>query len=186
MRPCAIDLLHSCKGRGLGMNSLFDRTKTDADYQREYGWFDGEFSGVKSDERRRKFGEVFTPRWLAEKMIDEIPGATEIEKTVFEPCCGEGAFITCILRRKLARARDYAEKIRACQTCYGIDIQLDNVQTCRARLAAIATGAGVSADDAAFIFCRNIIHGDMLFFPMIARFYDWTNDTWTTLEQMTQ
>lgn len=38
--------------------------------------------------------------------------------------------------------------------------------------------------DALFIFARNIIHGDMLFFPMIARFYDWKDDTWTTLEEM--
>lgn len=38
--------------------------------------------------------------------------------------------------------------------------------------------------DAAFIFARNIVHGDMLFFPMIARFYDWKEKTWTTLEEM--
>ena len=159
---------------------------TDAEYQAIFGWFDAGFSGVKSKERSRKFGEVFTPRWLAEKMIDELPGASEVEKSVFEPCCGEGAFITCILRRKLANTRSYAEKIRACQTCYGIDIQLDNVRACRARLTAIATSAGVSADDAAFIFCRNIIHGDMLFFPMLARFFDWKTNTYTTLEEMAQ
>ena len=159
---------------------------TDAEYQAIFGWFDAGFSGVKSKERSRKFGEVFTPRWLAEKMIDELPGASEVEKSVFEPCCGEGAFITCILRRKLANTRSYAEKIRACQTCYGIDIQLDNVRACRARLTAIATSAGVSANDAAFIFCRNIIHGDMLFFPMLARFFDWKTNTYTTLEEMAQ
>lgn len=159
---------------------------TDAEYQAIFGWFDAGFSGVKSKERTRRYGEVFTPRWLAEKMIDEIPGASGVGATVFEPCCGEGAFITCVLRRKLANTRSYAEKIRACQTCYGIDIQLDNVRACRARLTAIATSAGVSADDAAFIFCRNIIHGDMLFFPMLARFFDWANGTWVTLEQMAQ
>jgi hypothetical protein len=44
--------------------------------------------------------------------------------------------------------------------------------------------SGVKWRDAAFIFARNIIHGDMLFFPMIARFYDWKAETWTTLEEM--
>jgi hypothetical protein len=44
--------------------------------------------------------------------------------------------------------------------------------------------SGVEWRDAAFIFARNIIHGDMLFFPMIARFYDWKGETWTTLEEM--
>lgn len=176
--------------RGISANiqlNLFDyhpKPKTDADYQREYGWFDGEFSGVKSDERRRKFGEVYTPRWLAERMIDEIPGSCSIESTVFEPCCGEGAFITCILRRKLALARSYKDKLRACQTCYGLDIQPDNVEICRAKMTAIAVNAGVNPDDAARVFVRNIIHGDMLFFPMIARFFDWKTNTYTTLEEM--
>lgn len=157
---------------------------TDAEYKAMYGDFDDDFSGVKSAERKHKYGEVLTPRWLAEKMLDEIPAAAEIEKTVFEPACGEGAFITCVLRRKLARAHSYAEKLRACQTCYGLDIQEDNVEICRDKLSQIACAAGVSSGDAERIFRRNIIHGDMLFFPMIARFYDWKAGTWTTLEQM--
>ena len=168
---------------------------TDAEYQMIYGWFDDDaHNGIKSAERVRKFAEVLTPRWLAEKMIDEIPGAGEIEATVFEPCCGEGAFITCILRRKLAIAKTYAQKLaiaktyaqklRACQTCYGLDIQYDNVLICREKLIKIAVKNGVEWRDAAFIFARNIIHGDMLFFPMIARFYDWKTEAWTTLEEM--
>ena len=124
------------------------------------------------------------PRWMAEKMIDEIPGCEDPTSTVFEPACGEGAFLTCVLRRKLARASGYADKIRACQTCYGIDIQYDNVTACRAKLAQIAMDAGVCRYDAEFIFARNIIHGDMIFFPMIARFYDQKERRWTNLEEM--
>lgn len=157
---------------------------TDAEYQAKYGWFDDDTHGIKSKERVRKFAEVLTPRWLAEKMIDEIPGASEIESTAFEPCCGEGAFITCVLRRKLARAKTYAQKLRSCQACYGIDIQYDNVLICREKMIKIAMDNGVKWRDAAFIFARNIIHGDMLFFPTIARFYDWKTETWTTLEEM--
>lgn len=152
-------------------------------YRRKYGTFD-DGRGFNSKERVRRFGEVFTPRWLVEKMLDEVPDVGDVEKTVFEPCCGEGAFITCVLRRKLARARTDAERVRACQTCYGLDIQLDNVETCRARLTEIAVSHGVDLDVAARIFCTNVIHGDMLFFPMIARFYDWKAGTWESLEQM--
>lgn len=152
-------------------------------YRRKYGAFDGG-KGFNSKERVRKFGEVFTPRWLVEKMLDEVPGVGNVEKNVFEPCCGEGAFITCVLRRKLARARTDAERVRACQTCYGLDIQFDNVEICRARLTAIAVSHGVDLDTAARIFCTNIVHGDMLFFPMIARFYDWETGAWESLEQM--
>lgn len=161
---------------------------TDSEYQARYGWFEGDFSGVKSKERSQKYGEVFTPRWAVEKMLDAIPedGAAEIEATVFEPACGEGAFITCVLRRKLARAKTPAQRLRACQTCYGIDIQYDNVLACREKLAAIAIAAGVDPWDARFVFARNILHGDMIFFPMIVRFYDWKTGEWTTLEEMAQ
>ena len=157
---------------------------TDAEYQAKYGWFEGDFTGVKSAERARKYAEVYTPRWMAEKMCDEIPGASDVDATVFEPACGEGAFLTCILRRKMAVARDDAERIRACQTCYGIDIQYDNVLACREKLSRIAADHGVDIWTARFIFARNVIHGDMLFFPMIARIYDWKTGIWTTLEEM--
>lgn len=157
---------------------------TDAEYQAKYGWFEGDFTGIKSDARVRAYAEVYTPRWMAEKMCDEIPGASDVDATVFEPACGEGAFLTCVLRRKLATARTDDECVRACQTCYGIDIQYDNVLACREKLTAIAVAAGVDAWTARFIFARNVIHGDMLFFPMIARIYDWKNRTWTTLEEM--
>jgi hypothetical protein len=168
---------------GFCQKSTQTRVSSDVYYQTKYGWYD-HGSAVKSDERKRRFGEVFTPRWIVEKMLDEVPDVGNVEKTVFEPCCGEGAFITCVLRRKLARARTEAERVRACQTCYGLDIQLDNVEICRARMTAIAASHGVELDTAARIFCTNIIHGDMLFFPMIARFYDWKTGTWESLEQM--
>jgi hypothetical protein len=58
------------------------------------------------------------------------------------------------------------------------------VTACRAKLVQIAVDAGVSRYDAEFIFTRNVIHGDMLFFPMIARFYEWKTKRWTTLEEM--
>lgn len=150
-------------------------------YQQKYGWYGG---GVKSESRKRKFGEVLTPRWVVEKMLDQIPDVSNPDKTVFEPCCGEGAFITCALRRKLEASKTHQDRIRSCQTCYGIDIQYDNVLICRKRLAEIAEFFGVEPHSARFVFARNIIHGDMIFFPMIARFYDWQAGTWTTLEEM--
>lgn len=159
------------------------KTKSNAYYQTKYGWYE-RGTGVKSDERRRKFAEVLTPRWLVEMMLDQVPDVRLPNVTVFEPACGEGAFLTCVLRRKLACARTDDERVRACQTCYGIDIQYDNVEICRAKLTAIARDNGVDVDTAARVFVRNVVHGDMLFFPMIARFFDWKNGTWTTLEEM--
>lgn len=164
---------------------VYGMCRTTQEYQEKYGWFEEEtHSGVKSLNRKMDYGEVLTPRWLVEMMLDDTPTSGDIPSKVFEPCCGEGAFITCVLRRKLNKATTYSEKIQSCQTCYGVDIQYDNVQRCRQKMVGIAVSFGVDPYEAAFIFARNIVHGDMLFFPMIIRFYDWETDTWTTLEQM--
>lgn len=37
---------------------------TDAEYQAKYGGFDGDFMGIKSDARVKKYAEVYTPRWV--------------------------------------------------------------------------------------------------------------------------
>lgn len=131
--------------------------------------------GVVSAQRAREFAEVLTPRWVVDKMLDEVPDVCDPHKTVFDPGCGRGAFIVAALERKLLRAASADERLWACRSCYGIDIQYDNVQTTRERCAQLA---------ALFVFTRNIIHGDFLFFPQIARIYDWTADVWTTLADM--
>ena len=48
--------------------------------------------GVVSAQRAREFAEVLTPRWVVEKMLDEIPGASDPHKTVFDPGCGRDAY----------------------------------------------------------------------------------------------
>lgn len=140
--------------------------------------------GVVSAQRAREFAEVLTPRWVVDKMLDEIPGVSNPRKTVFDSGCGRGAFIVAALERKLLRAANADERLWACRSCYGIDIQYDNVLTTRERCAQLAALFGVPYFDALFIFTRNIIHGDFLFFSQIARIYDWTADAWTTLAEM--
>lgn len=142
--------------------------------------------GVVSAQRAREFAEVLTPRRLVDKMLDLIPDISNPRKTVFDPGCGRGAFIVAALERKLLRAADACECLRACRSCYGIDIQYDNVQTTRERCAQLATLFGLPYYDALFVFTRNIIHGDFLFFPQIARIYDWSTETWTTLAEMAE
>lgn len=160
---------------------------TDEEYQQKYGGFDDDFTGIKSKDRVKKYAEVLTPRWLAEKMVDLCePNVSEPDKTFFEPACGEGAFITVVLRRKLEKSKTNNDKIRSCQTVYAVDIQYDNVLITRDKLTTIAMSFGVDEYEAKFIFARNIIHGDMLFFPMIIRIYDWEKQLYTTLEEMSK
>ena len=58
---------------------------------------------VKSKQRVADHGEVFTPAWMVEAMLDLVKGETErIDARFLEPACGSGNFIARILRRKLA------------------------------------------------------------------------------------
>ena len=57
---------------------------------------------VKSKQRVADYGEVFTAEREVKAMCDLVKPETErIDSRFLEPACGEGAFLTEILRRKL-------------------------------------------------------------------------------------
>ena len=57
---------------------------------------------VKSKQRVADHGEVFTPPWLVEALLDLAKGESErIDARFLEPACGSGNFMVQILRRKL-------------------------------------------------------------------------------------
>ena len=99
---------------------------------------------IKSKERVRERGEVFTAAREVNAMLDLVKDATEnIDSTFLEPACGDGNFLDEVLRRKLAvckkrygkSAADYEKmSFLACTTLYGVDIMVDNVERCRERL----------------------------------------------------
>ena len=99
---------------------------------------------IKSKERVRERGEVFTAAREVNAMLDLVKDETEnIDSTFFEPACGDGNFLDEVLRRKLAvckkrygkSAADYEKmSFLACTTLYGVDIMADNVKRCRERL----------------------------------------------------
>lgn len=63
----------------------------------------GEVSLVKSKQRVADHGEVFTPAWLVEAMLDLVQDETErIDSRFLESACGSGNFLVQILRCKLA------------------------------------------------------------------------------------
>ena len=99
---------------------------------------------IKSRERVRERGEVFTAAREVNAMLDLVKDETEnIDSTFLEPACGDGNFLDEVLRRKLAvckkrygkSAADYEKmSFLACTTLYGVDIMADNVVRCRERL----------------------------------------------------
>ena len=133
---------------------------------------------VKSKQRVADHGEVFTPTWMVESMLDLVKGETErIDSRFLEPACGSGNFLVQILRRKLAAVdlkyggaeferRHYA--LLALMCVYGVELLPDNIAECRANLLELfaATLNLASTDDlyrAAFaVLSQNLVHGDAL------------------------
>lgn len=133
---------------------------------------------VKSKQRVADHGEVFTPPWLVEAMLDLVKGETErIDSRFLEPACGSGNFLVRILQRKLAAVelkfgkfdfekRHYA--LLALMCTYGIELLADNIAECRANMLEIFADylkIGESDDfyrAASYVLSQNIVHGDAL------------------------
>src|SRR5207253_222357 len=92
---------------------------------------------IKSKDRVADHGEVFTPEWLVEKMLNLVKGESErIDSRFLEPACGSGNFLVGVLKRKLAAVeakygkQPFNRKLWAVQAlacCYGIELLQDNI-----------------------------------------------------------
>lgn len=102
---------------------------------------------IKSKNRVREHGEVFTAEREVKAMCDLVKDETErIDSRFLEPTCGDGNFLAEILTRKLAVVRkkygksplDYEKNaVLAASSIYGVDILQDNVDACRKRIFEI-------------------------------------------------
>ena len=122
---------------------------------------------IKSRERVRKYGEVYTPDWLVKDMCDmlsEEGGAwSRLDETFLEPACGTGNFLVEILERKFRLCKDYKDGLKALSTIWGIDILPDNVQESRTRMLNMYKERYPDGiNEAARILEENIICGDSL------------------------
>ena len=58
---------------------------------------------IKSKQRVSDHGEVFTPEWLVEAMLDLVKDESErLDSRFLETACGSGNFLKKIFMRKLA------------------------------------------------------------------------------------
>ena len=132
----------------------------------------------KSKQRVADHGEVFTPAWMVEAMLDLVKDESErIDSRFLEPACGSGNFLVQVLRRKLAAVelkygksdferRHYALLSLMC--IYGVELLPDNIAECRANLLEIlADYLNVDESDglyraASYVLSQNLVHGDAL------------------------
>lgn len=139
-------------------------------------------SQIISRQRVAERGEVFTAEREVNAMLDLVANeCLRPDSRFLEPACGNGNFLTAILKRKLSELRrkyknspyDYEKQaIVAIGSLYGVDIMRDNVEECRERLFSIwneeytAHCKSDASEDvrqaAKFIISRNIINGNAL------------------------
>lgn len=133
---------------------------------------------VKSKQRVADHGEVFTPAWMVEAMLDLVKGESErIDSRFLEPACGSGNFLVRILQRKLATVQlKYGKNeferqhyaLLALMCIYGIELLPDNIAECRANVLEIfADYLKVEESDAlyraaSYVLSQNLVHADAL------------------------
>lgn len=133
---------------------------------------------VKSKQRVTDHGEVFTPAWMVEDMLNLVKHESErIDSRVLEPACGSGNFLIPVLARKLAtvqlrHGRSDFEKshyaLFSLMCTYGIELLSDNVEECRDNLSRVFN-AFLRVDErsewalaAHAVLFANIVQGDAL------------------------
>lgn len=133
---------------------------------------------IKSKQRVADHGEVFTPEWLVDAMLDLVKDETErLDSRLLEPACGSGNFLTKILKRKLATVEiKYAKSdfdrqhyaVLSMMCIYGIELLEDNIKECKVNLLEIfAEYLNLQPEDslyacADYVLTQNIVHGDAL------------------------
>lgn len=133
---------------------------------------------IKSRQRVVDHGEVFTPVWMADAMLDLVKGESErIDSRFLEPACGSGNFLVTVLNRKLATVEarygksEFEKRNHALlglMCIYGIELLTDNASECRENILDVfASYLGLDeADDhyqaAKCVLVANVVQGDAL------------------------
>lgn len=133
---------------------------------------------IKSKKRVADHGEVFTPPWLVDAMLDLVKDEAErIDSRFLEPACGSGNFLVRVLQRKLAAVEikfgksDFEKRhysLYALMCTYGIELLPDNIAECRANiLDVLAEYLNIDEADeayraASYVLAQNLVHGDAL------------------------
>jgi len=137
---------------------------------------------IYTKQRIKDHGEVFTPDFIVNDMLDLVKQETErIESRFLEPACGNGNFLAPILegklevvKRKYKSSQTEFERMAllAVSSIYGVELLKDNVEACIERLYKIVDDMYLKLykekckDDfkksIRFVLNRNILQGNAL------------------------
>ncbi|MBM4223883.1 MAG: SAM-dependent DNA methyltransferase [Gammaproteobacteria bacterium] len=133
---------------------------------------------IRSKDRVADHGEVFTPPWMVDAMLDLVSGETErIDSRFLEPACGSGNFLVKILKRKLDavdlkfKSSEFERRhygLLGLMCTYGIELLPDNIAECTNNMLGVFGGhLALPATDelmaaARHVLAHNLVHGDAL------------------------
>ena len=133
---------------------------------------------IRTKQRVIDHGEVFTPAWLVEDMLDLVKDETRrIDARFLESACGSGNFLAQVLQRKLdaveskyGRSKFEREHyaLLALMSVYGIELLVDNITECRENLLEVLSAylkivnSDVVYQAGLFVLSKNLVHGDAL------------------------
>jgi len=137
-----------------------------------------DMSLIRSKKRVADHGEVFTPAWMVDAMLDLVKDETErIDARFLEPACGSGNFLVPVLQRKLAAVHlkfgksDFSRRhysLLGLMCCYGIELLADNIEECQANMLEVLSDyLRLAPEDnlyraASHVLSTNLVHGDAL------------------------
>ena len=119
-------------------------------------------------------------------MIEQPEFAKHVEninKKILEPTCGEGIFLTEILKRRIKDITDEEQIFTALSNLYGIEIQHDNVTAARENLFDVIKDKVTDTARAREIIDANLIEGDFLLYPAV-KIKDWQTDETFSLDEI--
>jgi len=128
---------------------------------------------VRSRQRVADHGEVFTPAWMVDDMLDMVADeACRIESRFLEPACGSGNFLREVLRRKLLEVKrrygnDDFNKTHyaalAVMSIYGIELLEDNASECRQNLLdVLCSEMGFEPTSEVVLACEEVLRANIL------------------------
>lgn len=103
---------------------------------------------LSKEEKKKQFGEVFTPSELVNEILDQLPKEIwhDPNKTWLDNSCGAGAFLVEVKRRLMEGLAEWQPDPVAREAhildkqIYGVELQPDNWRTCRKNLGLSETG----------------------------------------------
>ena len=118
--------------------------------------------GVDRENREYKTQDVFTPDWMVDLTISDVPEYLDLDAVCLDRAVGDGQFASKVLINKMLHFQKqgmgiHESFVSALDGIFGVDIERENVEICRERLLS-----GCKDPDIIDLVKRRIIVGNCL------------------------